>query len=284
MKKLLKFIVKALAVIVVLVIVLLLLNPLWIGQTAGMIANAIVPGKTGTDFNVDKIRVNLYTGTIRVEKLRLANPKGYDAEDAFTLDKVSIKLSTMSLFSSTIKIQDITIENPYVSYLDENGTNNFEAIAANVKAGKEDDDSKEAEPEEAKDGEGKKVMIDRLSIAGTRVRYGMITLPVLDIVLSGLGTSEGGVTIDNVGLEIWEKIKSSFTSAGSAVGGALQSLGGNVTDMIGNSGDGAKKAAETVSDGAKKAAETVSDGAKKAVDSVSDGAKKATEALGNLLK
>ncbi len=294
MKKLLKFIAKTLVVLIVLVILLLLLNPLWVGQTAGMIANAVVPGMTGTDFNVDKIRVNLYTGTIRVEKLRLANPKGYDAEDAVSLDKLSVKLSTMSLFSSTIKIQDITIENPYVSYLDENGTNNFEAIAANVKAGKEDDKSKEAKPEEAKDG-GKKVVIDRLSIAGTRVRYGMITLPVLDIVLSGLGASEGGVTIDNVGLEIWEKIKSSFTSAGSAVGGALQSLGGNVTDMIGNSGDGAKKAAETVSDGAKKAAEsvsdgakkaaeTVSDGAKKAVDSVSDGAKKATEALGNLLK
>ena len=136
-------------------------------------------------------------------------------------------------------------------------------------------------------------MIERLSISGTRVRYGMITLPIPSIVLTGIGTSQGGVTFESVGLEVWEKIKGSFVSAGGAIGGALNALGSGASDLVGNitggeagNGvrDGAKKTVDAVGEGAKKATETVSDGAKKATETVSEGAKKATEAIGNLFK
>ena len=315
MKKALKTIGWIVGISLALMLLLLLLSPFWLGQTAGMVANAVVPGITGTDFNVEKIRINPYAGTLRVEKLRLANPKGYDAEDAVALDLLSVKLSPCSVLGSTIKIQDVTLENPYVSYLDANGTNNFEAIVNNVNAGKTEEEPKKEEKPEADEGEGKKVVIDRLSISGTRVRYGMITLPIPTIVLTGLGASQGGVTFESVGIEIWEKIKGSFMSAGGAIGGALKSLGDGATDLLGNItggdaskvsgdgakkaldnvgegakktadavGDGAKKAADTVSEGAKKATEAVSEGTKKATEAVSEGAKKATEAIGNLFK
>ena len=199
MKKVLKIIGWITGISLALILLLLLLSPFWLGQTAGMVANAVVPGITGTDFNVEKIRINPYTGTLRVEKLRLANPKGYDVEDAVSLDLLSVKLSPCSVLGSTIKIQDVTLENPYVSYLDEDGTNNFEAILANVNAGKTEEKEPEAE-EKPEEGEGKKVIIDRLSISGTRVRYGMITLPIPSIVLTGLGTSQGGVSFESVGL------------------------------------------------------------------------------------
>ena len=262
MKKALKIIGWIVGISLALILLLLLLSPFWLGQTIGMVANAVVPGITGTDFNVEKIRINPYSGTLRVEKLRLANPKGYDAEDAVALDLLSVKLSPCSVLGSTIKIQEVTLENPYVSYLDESGTNNFEAILANVNAGKDEEEPKKEEKPEAEEGEGKKVMIDRLSVSGTRVRYGMITLPIPSIVLTGLGTSQGGVTFESVGLEVWEKIKGSFTSAGGAIGGALKSLG---------SGTG-------------EASKAVGEGVKSAADTVSDGAKKATEAIGNIFK
>ncbi len=316
MKKVFKIIGWIAGISLALILLLLLLSPFWLGQTVGMVANAVVPGITGTDFNVEKIRINPYAGTLRVEKLRLANPKGYDAEDAVALDLFSVKLSPCSVLGSTIKIQEVTLENPYVSYLDANSTNNFEAILANVSAGAEEEESKAEEKEEKpEEGEGKKVIIDRLSISGTRVRYGMITLPIPSIVLTGLGASQGGVTFESVGLEIWEKIKGSFTSAGGAIGGALKSLGDGATDVLGNitgsdvsksASEGAKKAMDNVGegtkatvnavgegtkatvnavgDGAKAAADTVSEGAKKATDTVSEGAKKATEAVGNLFK
>ena len=292
MKKVFKIIGWIVGISLALILLLLLLSPLWLGQTAGMVANAVVPGITGTDFNVEKIRINPYTGTLRVEKLRLANPKGYDAEDAVALDLLFVKLSPCSVMGSTIKVQEVTLENPYVSYLDANGTNNFEAILANVNAGAE---TKEEPKEEEKpaEGEGKKVIIDRLSISGTRVRYGMITLPIPTIVLTGLGASQRGVTFESVGLEIWEKIKGSFMSAGGAVGSALKSLGDGATDLLGNitgsdaskaAGEGAKKAMDNVGEGTKATVNAVGDGAKAAVDTVSEGTKKATEAIGNLFK
>ncbi len=236
MKKVFKIIGWIAGISLALILLLLLLSPFWLGQTVGMVANAVVPGVTGTDFNVEKIRINPYTGTLRVEKLRLANPKGYDAEDAVALDLFSVKLSPCSVLGSTIKIQEVTLENPYVSYLDANSTNNFEAILANVNAGAETEEEPKAEEKEEKpeEGEGKKVIIDRLSISGTRVRYGMITLPIPSIVLTGLGASQGGVTFESVGLEVWEKIKGSFTSAGGAIGGALKSLGDGATDVLGS--------------------------------------------------
>ena len=310
MKKLLKII----GVLALLLLVFLLLCPLWLGPVAGLVANSVVPGITGTDFNVEKIRINPYTGSLRVEKLRLANPKGYDAEDAVALDLLSVKIAPMSLVKDTIVVNDVTLENPYVSYLDKDGTNNFDQIIANVAAGKTEKEEEKAE-EVKEEVEGKKVIVEHLSISGTRVRYGLITLPIPNIVLNGIGASQGGVTIESVGLEIWEKIKSSFSSVGGAIGGAvgdaakvlgdgasglLNSVTGgdaakgageaakSVTEgaknLLDNAGDGAKAATSTVTDGTKAAAGAVTDGAKKAADTVTDGAKKATEAIGNLFK
>ncbi len=261
MKKLLKII----GVLALLLLVFLLLCPLWLGPVAGLVANSVVPGITGTEFSVEKIRINPYTGSLRIEKLRLANPKGYDAEDAVALDLLSVKIAPMSLMKDTITVNDVTLENPYVSYLDEDGTNNFDQIIANVTAGKTEKEEEKAE-EVKEEVEGKKVMVEHLAITGTRVRYGLITLPVPNLVLNGIGASQGGVTIESIGLEIWEKIKSSFSSVGGAVGGVV--------------GDAAKGAA----DGAKAATDAVTDGAKAATETVTDGAKKATEAIGNLFK
>ena len=124
---------------------------------------------------------------------------------------------------------------------------------------------------------GVKVIIDRLGISGTKVRYEMFTLPVPNIVLTGLGSSSNGITIDSVGVEIWEKIKESLTSTGGAIGGALKSLGNT-------GGEDVTKSVDALTGGAKKGVDTVTDGAKKGVDAVTDGAKKATEAIGNLFK
>ena len=292
MKKLLKII----GILALLLLVFLLLCPLWLGPIAGMVANSVVPGITGTDFNVQKIRINPYTGSLRVEKLRLANPKGYDAEDAVALDLLSVKIAPMSLVKDTIVVNDVTLENPYVSYLDKDSTNNFDQIIANVTAGQTAKEEEKAE-EVKEEVEGKKVIVEHLSISGTRVRYGLITLPIPNIVLNGIGASQGGVTVESVGLEIWEKIKASFSSVGGAIGGAVggaaKMLGDGASGLLNSvtggdaangSGDGAKKATEAVTDGAKKAADTVTDGAKKAADTVTDGAKKATEAIGNIFK
>jgi len=306
MKKLLKII----GILALLLLVVLLLCPLWLGPVAGLVANSVVPGITGTDFNVEKIRINPYTGSLRVEKLRLANPKGYAAEDAVALDLLAVKIAPMSLLKDTIMVNDVTLENPYVSYLDKDDVNNFDQIIANVNAGKTAKEEEKAE-EVKEEVEGKKVIVEHLAISGTRVRYGLITLPIPNIVLNGIGASQGGVTIESVGLEIWEKIKSSFSSVGGAIGDAAKLLGDGASgllngvtsgdaakaagdaaksvtegtkNLLGSAGDGAKAATGTVTDGAKAASDAVTDGAKKAADTVSDGAKKATEAIGNLFK
>lgn len=257
MSKKVKIVSWVLGVLVGLPLVAFLLSPLWLGQTAGIVANAVVPKFTGTDFNVDKIRVNPYTGTLRVEQLRLANPEGYDATNAVEVGLLYVKVEPFSVLKEVIKVNEITIENPFVSYLDHNGTNNISQILANVNSGKKEEPKKE---DAADEGGGKKVIIEKISVSGIRVRYGMLTLPVPPVVLSNIGASKGGVSLENAGLEVWESIKSSFTKTGGAIGGAAKSLGSGAMDFLKNAAD--------------------SDSAK----SVGEGAKKATQALGNLFK
>ena len=283
MKKVLKII----GVLALLLLVVLLLCPMWLGPVAGMVANSVVPGITGTDFNVQKIRINPYTGALRVEKLRLANPKGYDAEDAVALDLLSVKIAPMSLLKDTITVNDITLENPYVSYLSKDGTNNFDQIIANVTAGQTAKEEEKAE-EVKEEVEGKKVIVEHLSISGTRVRYGIITLPIPNIVLNGIGASQGGVTVESVGLEIWEKIKSSFSSVGGAIGGAVgdaaKMLGDGASGLLnsvtgGDAAKGASEAAKSVTEGAKNLLGNAGEGAKAATSSVTEGAKAATSSV-----
>ena len=294
MKKPVKIALWALAGLVVLIVAAVLAIPLWLGPTAAAVARKVVPMYTGCDFKIERISLNPFSGKFDIVEAHLSNPNGYDAPEAFSVSTVHVDVVVGSLFTDTIHVRDITIENPYVSYVfDDAGSNNFERIAAYAKGKlgitEKSEDEKKAEEKKAEEKKsedsGKKIIIDRLAINGTKVKYRMLTLPIPVPTLTDIGKESNGTTFTEAVNSVWEKMQGSFASIGSGLGSAASALGDGATNalkgaasLLSGGKDGAADGAKAVSEGAKDAAKAVTEGVK----NVGDGAKDALKKVGNL--
>ena len=106
-------------------------NPLWLGPVASRTARSLVPKYTGCEFTLDGISANLYTGKVSLRECHLKNPKGYMADEAFSVKSLDVDVGICSLFSDEIHIESIVICGLKVSYLvDGDGINNFDRMVA----------------------------------------------------------------------------------------------------------------------------------------------------------
>ncbi len=275
MKKALKILAWVLGVLLVLVLAVLLTIPLWLGPTVKSVANKVAPEYTGTEFSLSDVSLNPYTGKYRITELRLGNPEGYPVPVAFSVSNVLVDVEMSSLFSDTIHIREIAIEAPYASYVSANGTNNFEWIQAHVEA-KMGPKEKEEEKEEDK-GPGKKVVIDTLTISGTRVKLSVMPeMPIMTITLKDIGKDKGGATWEEVGKMLLDSIMKATSSIGKGLTSALGALGNGATNVLGGATQVLGGATTNVLGGATKAL----DGATK---SLGDAAKKLGDLGGGLL-
>ena len=285
--KLIKFLFKAILLIVVLLVVALLTLPLWFGPVVKGVANAAVPKVTQTGFNLEHLSLNPYTARFELGGLVLENPQGYSEKIAAKVGTLHFDAKPLSLATDVIHVEEITVKDVFVSYVNggENKVNNFQQIQYNVAGGKEKYDAaqaaKEAEKatmdeEPAKDEApaeekpAKKVIIDKLTISGIKMQWGFmpVTVPV-DICLTDIGKDEGGATFKEVGQKIWDSIMKSLGAMGDALKGF-----GNAT------GDAAKAAAESVG----KAAGAAADAAGDAANAVGNAAGATTKAVGDAAK
>ena len=309
MKKPVKIVLWSVLGLFLLLVVALLANPLWLGPVVKTTAKSIVPGMTGCEFELKGCSLNLYTGKFRMEGLNLKNPKGYDEPSAVSFESLDVELDMGSLATKKIHVVDITLEKPFVSYVfDKEGTNNFDRILANLqsKQGPKEEQPKEKEEKQAENKDAPKVLIDRLAINGTKVKYRMITLPIPVPTLTKIGYGKDdekpeaakGATFAEAGEAVWTSVKDKFTGVGGVVGGAASAVTEGAANALKGAanlvgagadskvGQAATKAAEAttgaVKDGAKAAADTAAKAAEATTDAVKDGAKAVGEGLKKL--
>ena len=293
--KVLKFLFKAVLLVVAVVVVLLLAMPLWFGPVVKGVANAAVPKVTKTDFRLDHLSLNPYTARFELGGMTLSNPEGYSEKVAAKVGSLTFDAETMSLVSDVIHIEEITLKDVFVSYVDggKDGVNNFQQIQYNVAGGKEKyeqaqtakelkseleslktQEAKATEEKTAAEKPAKKLIIDRLLISGVKIKFGLIPLSVpVDISLTDIGKESNGATFEEVCEKVWESI----LKAAGAVGDQIKAVGGFV-------GDAAKQATGAVSDVTKQATGAVGDATKQATGAVSDVTKQATDAVGDAAK
>ena len=284
MKKALKILLWTVGGILALVLLLVLAIPLWLGPTVVAVANKVAPEYTGTPFSLDGISINPYTGKYRITKLNLGNPEGYPVPTAFSVSNVFVDVEMTSLFTDTIHIREIRIDDPYASYVSKDGTNNFECIAEHTKAKagiKEEKEEKEEVEEEKKPS--KKVVIDKLTIAGTRLKLKMLPeMPIPTITLTDIGKEKGGTTWSDVGKELMDAIMKASSAVGEGLSAALGVVGDGAGAVLSGTTNVLSGAANMLGDGASKAVDSIGgllggdkkDDAKKKDDEKKDDASK----------
>ena len=269
--KAIKVIGKILLWIIAIVVVVLLALPLWIGPVAKGVANAVVPCITGTDFHLGEFGLNPYTGTLHVGDMQLANPTNFSEKNAVDLKSLDVDFAMTSLaFGKKYRVEFVEVNGVFV-HIDVPKADNFLQIAENATGGKKDTESDEPEQTEEKPSKG--VQIDRITLKGVTIKYGLpIDIP-MDLELTGIGAdSEYGAAF----MDVWVAVKDKVLSAANSVGGALGDLGKGAANALKDAGGAA---ADTLKDVGGATADTLKDAGGAAADSLKDAGGAAADAL-----
>ncbi len=117
---------------------------------------------TLTDFGRDDVPAKL-----EISDVKLVNPPGFEAENAFSLKSLSIGMETGDLGALPIKIHDVVIDSPYASYVfDDQNVDNFTRMLEPLLAtgGKPGPEKKEKKAEKKAESSGAPVTLDRLEV------------------------------------------------------------------------------------------------------------------------
>lgn len=106
MKKLFKFLLWLLAILIVLVVAIYLTAGIWLKSAV----STLVPQMTKTPASLEKADISLLSGRISFKGLKIGNPAGFVSKNAFELGEISVKFEPKSLFSSKIVINEIKID------------------------------------------------------------------------------------------------------------------------------------------------------------------------------
>ena len=282
MKKELKLVAKILLWVLAGVVVLLLALPLWIGPVVKGVANAVVPGITGTDFHLGEFGLNPYTGTLHVGDMQLANPTNFSEKNAVDLKSFDVDFAVTSLFSGKkYRVEFVEVNGVFV-HVDVPKAANFLQIAENATGGGDDGEaaeetadvevsedqkikaqqaeSPEAQTDDAQEEkESKGVQIDRITLRDVTVKYGLPVKIPMDLELDGIGAdSEYGAAFMDVWVAVRDKVMSAVTSVGGAAvdlgksaAGALKDVGGAAADSLKDAHGAAKDALKDAHEGIK---------------------------------
>ena len=317
MKKKLKLVAKILLWVLAGVVVLLLALPLWIGPVVKGVANAVVPGITGTDFHLGEFGLNPYLGTLHVGDMQLANPTNFSEKNAVDLKAFDADFAMTSLlFGKKYRVEFVEV-NGIVVHSDFPKGDNFMQILENATGGevepeaepqegeqvnvepeapKAEEPADSAKSEQVEEKQSKGVQIDRITLKDVTIKYGLSVKIPMDIELTGIGAeSENGASFEEVWDAVFTKVKSVLTSVGGAIGdlgkgaadalkGAGDAAAGALKDAHGAATDALKDAGGAAADTLKDAGGAAADALKSAGGAATDALKGAGEGIKNIFK
>lgn len=164
------------------------------------------PQVAGVPVKVGSVDISAADGRGVVRNVEIGNPRGFTAPSAARVGEIRVVLDPASVTESLVRIHELTVQSPAITYeRGEHGTN-LDAIRKNIEGYiASSGGPSDSRPAQAKPGR-RKFVVDRLSIRGGRVT---MTNPALhgqginfnlpDIELSDVGKRQGGLTASEIG-------------------------------------------------------------------------------------
>ncbi|MFV1850902.1 MAG: hypothetical protein ACMZ66_09365 [Thalassospira sp.] len=219
---------------------------------------------TLADVTVDSVAIETTQNTAAINGLVVGNPDGFNTDYAFSLGNISVRLDGSTLTSDTIRIIEVIVEAPSVTYELGNGSSNIATIQRNVESFVQrvsgPTGAGGAEGEAAGDeGSGTKIIIDDVYVRNGDVGVSAgflqgkkLSASLPEIHLEDVGKEEGGATPAEVAGEILTAINTSVFKAVSSlnVDGLMQGVGDLGKGVVGAVGGAATTGGTKLKEGA----------------------------------
>ncbi len=160
-----------LALIVAAVFIFLWTNINWIVKASIEHYGSLV---TRTSVRVASVSIKPAQGKGSIDRLTVANPKGFTAPNALSLGSISIRINPSTVTSGPVVIDDIRISAPQVVYeMDKSGTANLDVLKKNISSS---DAALKRPADQRKSGKETRLRIKKLVIENGRVDVGVAAI------------------------------------------------------------------------------------------------------------
>lgn len=190
----------ALITLAILVLLLALIILFWLGPTAKAIVERLGPKALGTPVTIEHLSINPRKGTLDLHGFQIGLHKGFNRTNTWELANLHVSIDMRSLFSDTIVIHEVQIDNPYFIYEQNQTSDNISEFIRNIQAfvGIDLNESKKKQTEEAEEdvsgGKTKQVIIESLVITDVQMHLANTDDPQLDVQL---GMEELSLSLTN---------------------------------------------------------------------------------------
>lgn len=262
MKKVFKIIVGIIVVLLVVLLGAILTLPLTIGPVVKKAAATFGPQALGVSVSIGDVKLRPIAGQLLISDIKIGNPEGYSAKDAFVVKTIDINLKTASLLKGdVIEIKKILIDAPEISYETKDGLSNFDTMLARAKTAEKSEETK-ADKDSPAQKSKKKVIIDEFVLTGSKVSYASsltfnkpITLPLPPVRINDIGKESGGASMIEALNQVFGSIvgglKDAITKLATGSADAIKDVGKGAVDAAGSLGKGAADAAGAAGDAVK---------------------------------
>jgi uncharacterized protein involved in outer membrane biogenesis len=226
------------------------------------------PAVLGVPVKLESALFRPLTGKVRLSGFMIGNPQGFKSESAFKLGQFHADIDVRSLFTDTIVIQRILIEDPVITFEGSLKGSNIGALMKKMEreggAGGKPAEETPAKPEKPVKP-GKKVRIDDFLFTGGRVNLSMgaltggaaLPIPLPPVHLTDIGKESDGVTPKTAVTEVMGGIMKAVMEAvgqsGKLLGQGLAKGAAGVEAAGKEAGVAVEKGAEAATEAAKAA-------------------------------
>lgn len=279
--------------VVALVVILIVSAFVWIDHVAKVAVERGATFALGVDTSLDSMDVGVFSGSVEMAELDVANPSGFESPHFLHLGEGRVAVSLGSLMEDKVVVPELTLTGTGMNLERRAGKANYQVILDNLKKF----ESKENQPAEQQEA-GKKFLFEKIAIRDVRVQVDLLPvggkLTRLPITIEGIelrnvgSDSDQGVQMAELTSILLKAILASVVDKAGDLMPAdvarelskgldgLKGLGDTTVQVVGEVTTQAGEAANQVGE---KVDEAIKDGGK----SLEEAGKKLGEGLGGLL-
>jgi hypothetical protein len=279
-----------------------------IGQIDAIVKRGVEEGGTyalGTKTTLSSVNIGIMSGKVGLGGLGIASPAGFKSAEFFSLGDGAVEVTLGSLLKDVVEVPLIRFSTIRVNLEKKDGKTNYNTILESLKK-VTGGSGAEPKPTEPTKGGGKKFIVKQILIKDVRVHVDLagtggrldqlaeVNIPIEEVNLTNVGTAEdGGVDLQTLASVIVNAVLSAAAEKGDSLSpefmaelrgelaglqkqlDQVKGLRGAGLQVVGKSGEEAKKIGETLQTDVQKAVEAGDvEAAKKAA---AEAAKKAVE-------
>lgn len=181
------------------------------------------PDITGVSVSLAKATINPLDGKAALHDLVVGNPEGFKTNQALSLGEISVTLDIGSLTADVIRIKELTLLKPEITYEYASGSSNLDVLQHNIE--RSIDQERGTKRPRQHSGSDKKLVIEHLYVKGATAHVSAellngqsVSVPIPDLHLQDIGKNSDGVTAGEVTKQILTSIIQQVSRAITAVG------------------------------------------------------------------